>query len=1377
MKSNRSTFWISIPALTSFLVWSLLLIPYLTRSQSQPVRFERFTTEHGLPSNSILDIAQDHQGYIWIATEDGLVRYNGYELRGYSNIPGDTTSLSQNRVETLFVDFKGDLWIGSKSDLDRYDSTCDCFIRYASNSSAPANEAAGQINSFTEDQDQNLWVGTQNGGLFRYERDSDQFTRFLNDPADSVNLLEDEVRVLLADSNHQLWIGTGEPFDASSFGGGLIRMDLSSGTTKRFLHDPKNPNSLIDNRISALYEDQEGKIWVGSCQSGLHYFDPEKENFIRMLPDSSKPDAPHAPQGEMGLWSSCPHVKIIFQDHNSEFWVGTYNGGLNHYDPVSKKLTQYSNNPDDPGSLSSNQVWTFLYDSQDRLWLGNLPGGLHKVDPSLHKFTIHTHEPENSASLSYDHVMGMYEAPGEPDQLYLGTRGGGLNKLDLKHKVFRHFRHDPTDEHSISSDIVWTTYEDQNGTFWVGTEAGLDTLNRQNGQFAPYQMVNGNVYTHVTDPVIRMHEDRHGRLWLGTWSSGIIRLSRDRQSYKRYDFSNSSQQTFYNSILAINESSDGTIWVGVFQGGLFQYDTESDRFLPHLERYGVTCLLEENPDNFWVGTPNNGLLHYNVLTGAMDQYTTEDGLSSNTINGILKDENQIFWLSTGNGIVRFDPKNRHFTNYDASDGLSVSSFNHTGAFKSSDGQLFFGGDGGMVSFYPDQIKGNPYPPDVVLSGLQVAGKPFDLPSFKSTPSETLTLSHRQNDLTFDYVGLHFTDPSNNSYKYRMLPYDAEWIDAGKQRTARYTNLDPGQYTFQVIASNSDGLWNEEGTSLHVFISPPWWTRWWAYILFTGLLLVMFRWFYRFKISRKLAVAESKRLKEIDHFKSSLYTNITHEFRTPLTVILGITDTLRSKARNQQWEDTDHGLEMIQRNGKNLLQLVNEMLDLAKLESGHLELEMQQQDVVPFIKYICESFESMAQEKQIKVDVDAHVAQLVMDFDPAKLAMIVSNLLSNAIKFTPDHGRIAVHLDQVYASGKKYFTLIVKDNGKGLLKEEIPHVFDRFYQADQSSTRHTEGTGIGLALTKELVELMGGTIKVESPTGMGSTFTVHLPITLAAPKTIGQELNQFFQPTLPQAITYINEKAQDLELPLVLIIEDNLDVGNYLKMALKNKYNCLHATNGQTGLELAYAHIPDIIICDVMMPGMDGFEVCATLKADERSDHIPIIMLTALAEKEARLTGLSKGADAYLAKPFDKKELLIRLEKLQEIRNRLQQKYSRRFLSSEHSYEPISSSIESFLVKVEQAILNHLEEEDFSVDQLADAICLSRSQVHRKIKALTGHSTTIYIRLIRLQKAKELLASGDLNISEVAFRVGFKSPAYFSQIFKKTFGESPTESRI
>ncbi|MBT8185859.1 MAG: response regulator [Eudoraea sp.] len=1361
----------------SCLVFVVSIILYGSWGYAQDERmnprfsFERFSTEDGLPSATILDIVQGHEGYIWLATEDGLVRYNGYQFLNFRNIPGDSTSMSRNQPEKLFVDFKGDIWIGSKTGINRYSQNCECFIRYSSYESAPDNQQAGQINAFAEDRDNNLWIGTQEGGLFRYDRDSDSFTRFLDDPNDAINLLEDEVRVLLVDKSNLLWIGTGEAFDASISGGGLVRFDLNTGGTKRFVHDAANPNSLIDNRISALMEDREGKLWIGSCQSGLHYYVPEKEEFIRMMPDPDNPNTLYAPQGEMGLWSSCPHVKFIHQDHKGEYWVGTYNAGINHFDPVSKKLNHYEHNPSEPSSLGSNQVWSFLQDRQDRLWIGNLPGGLHKIDPSLHKFKIYTHEVEDQTSLSFDHVMGIYEAPTEPGIVWVGTRGGGLNKLDTKTGQFQHYRHQPRRKNSIGSDIVWTTYEDSNGTFWVGTEAGLYTLDRQTGEFTPFKNLEYNANTGISYPVIRIYEDRHGYLWLGTWSSGMIRLSKDRKTFKQYQFSNSSLQTFYNSVFAIHEDANGKLWAGVFHNGLFEYDAQNDAFSPHLEAYGATSIQQDSTGLFWVGTVDNGILHYNPTDGTHKQYTAKDGLPSNAVFGVLISDQGGMWLSTGNGIARFEPKSNRFMSYDSSDGLSTASFGHTSAFKGMDGQLFFGGIGGLVSFYPTSVKGNTHPPDVLLSGLQIAGQTFDFRKYQEDPSTPITLSHQLNDLTFDYVGLHFTNPSKNRYKYRMWPYDADWIEAGTQRTARYTNLDPGEYSFQVIARSSDGVWNEEGASLQFNISSPWWTKWWAYALYLLVAIILLYSFYQFQLNRKLEKAEAVRLKELDVAKNRLFTNITHEFRTPLTVISGMSEQIREHP--DEW--LDRGLTIINRNSNRLNTLVNQMLDLGKLESGKLKLDMVQADIIPFVKYLCESFNSTTEASQLKLTVYAETEELVMDFDSAKLTTVIINLLSNAIKFTPPGGKIIVHFKRLESEPNYCFTIKVKDNGSGISKNELKNIFDRFYQVDDSSTRFGEGTGIGLALTKELVELMGGNITVKSKLGKGSEFEVQIPITNNAKMTndvsLPYEIPKFEVDEADSNL--IAESVENSELPLALIIEDNEDVARYLKICLREKYQVLYASDGTTGLELAYEKIPDIVISDVMMPGKDGFEVCATLKKDERTDHIPVILLTAKATLQDRISGLSHGADAYLTKPFNKAELFTRLNQLMLLRKKM----IKRVQKDPYTLllkKQVEGAEAGFLNKTIKQIHEHMDNHSFGATQLAFRLGFSESQVYRKLKAISGKSTALFIRSVRLQRAKELILSTDLNISEISYEVGFNDPSWFSRVFKEEFGYPPSD---
>lgn len=520
-----------------------------------------------------------------------------------------------------------------------------------------------------------------------------------------------------------------------------------------------------------------------------------------------------------------------------------------------------------------------------------------------------------------------------------------------------------------------------------------------------------------------------------------------------------------------------------------------------------------------------------------------------------------------------------------------------------------------------------------------------------------------------------------------------------------------------------------------------------------------------------AQQEKQQVSQLETFKSQFYTNLTHEFRTPLTTILGMTEVLKEKLEKKQFTDTSDSVEMIQRNGQNLLQLVNDLLDLAKVESSNLSLNLHQADVIPFVKYLSESFHSMAEEKQIQLKIVSDVDSLVMDFDDKKLSIIVSNLLSNALKFTESNGQIRIHFDTTFQKETDYFLIKIKDNGIGISAKELPHIFNRFYQIDATNTRQKEGTGIGLALTKELVTLMNGTIEVRSELGKGSEFIIKIPVTRTAPKiAINEPLFSQKATVLPSNILPSTTKESDL--PLALVIEDNADVAHYIKTCLTDQYQVMHAPNGQAGIEIAFEKIPDIIISDVMMPQKNGFEVCQTLKTDERTDHIPIILLTAKATTKDRLTGLTQGADAYLTKPFEKTELMIRLEKLRSIRITLQKKY-RKGLVSQKATEKQITPINGFMQKVEQIVLNNLQKETFSVNELATALYLSRSQVHRKIKALTGMSAAIYIRHLRLLKAQTLIRTTDLTISEILYQVGFKSPAYFSQIYKTTFGVSPS----
>jgi len=713
-----------------------------------------------------------------------------------------------------------------------------------------------------------------------------------------------------------------------------------------------------------------------------------------------------------------------------------------------------------------------------------------------------------------------------------------------------------------------------------------------------------------------------------------------------------------------------------------------------------------------------------------------------------------------------------------------------------DSIIWYKGKQGVVRH---DLKINPYKAGAVsntlISNITIKNDSIIYGGYES--NMTPRIPFKNNQLRFNYASTNFYDESKNEYQYMLAGFDENWSSWSLETQKDYTNIPEGDYHFKVRSKN---IFNHigEDDSYSFTVLPPWYRTWWMYLLYglgtIALLSLILQWRSK-ELRRKnenlenlvaertteihhkneLLMHQTEKLVQIDEAKTELYANITHEFRTPLTVILGMADTLKSNVKNNHFKDTDKSLEMIRRNGKNLLQLVNEMLDLAKVESGSLDLNLVQTDAIPFVKYLSESFHSLAESKKINLTVYSEIDTLEMDIDVNKMASIVSNLLSNAIKFTSANGKIFVHLNKIQTKDDEFLSIKFKDTGLGLTENDITHLFDRFYQVDDVSSQKRSGTGIGLSLAKEFVELMNGTIDVESTLGKGSTFTVQIPITNNAVKTVDAKIT--VEPPIKKTSNSTKTESTVLDeasvLPLALIVEDNEDVAHYLKACLKGKYQTIHAINGNLGIDMAYEKIPDIIISDVMMPGKDGFEVCAALKSDERTDHIPIILLTAKVTTEDRLTGLAHGADAYLAKPFNEKELFIRLDQLVLVRKKLIDKIKKegfiKFLNN-RAENPETK----FLQKVIKLVNEEISNATFGASDLASKLHLSESQVYKKLKAITDKSTAVFIRSIRLQKAKELLQTTNKTISEIAYEVGFNDPSWFSRAFKEEFGFAPSD---
>ena len=812
------------------------------------------------------------------------------------------------------------------------------------------------------------------------------------------------------------------------------------------------------------------------------------------------------------------------------------------------------------------------------------------------------------------------------------------------------------------------------------------------------------------------------------------------------------------------------------------------------------------------------------------------------------------WISTLNGISKFDPDTKVFTNYDAGDGLSDNIFQEGAAFKSDSGELFFGGQEGVTAFFPDQIKNNPYVPPVVMTSLSISYEEVSVGGASPLPTpisiaEEIVLSYDDRDISLSFAALSFHRPEKNLYAYKLEGYEDTWHSPGTDRRATYTNLNPGDYIFRVKASNNDGIWNEEGTSLRITILPPWWKATWAYALYTLLLLGAAVGTYLVQHARivrnereKAQLRESelraeaaelqaralqaenerkqvelekaheletaycqleeqktkiealaRKLTELDRMKTRFFANISHEFRTPLTLILGPLRDALDEAFGPVDERLQQQMGIMQRNGRRLLRLINQLLDLSRLESGNLTLRARQTNLIPFLRSIVSMFASQAERKNIQLQFASTEEERYLYFEPDKLEKVVSNLISNALKFTPAHGKIHVSEEPGTEETGAFVEITVKDTGEGIPAEELPYIFDRFHQVDASSVREHEGSGIGLALAKELVELHGGKIRAESEPDFGTTFIVRLlqGTNHLDPGDIVEEapVEAVREGVTPEAVRreaaiLTVEESSRMEAneetaypvsrvaPIILVAEDNADMREYLRSHLAPRYRVAEAVDGIEGLEIIREVDPALVICDVMMPRMNGYAFCETVKADEGLNHIPVVLLTARASEESKVEGLKTGADDYIYKPFSAEELLARVENLIELRRRLRKRFSDEVIVGPSEIS-VSSADAELLDRVRETVEQHMSDSNFSTEWLADEVGMSQRNLRRKIQAMTNLSLSGYVRMMRLERAVQLLEQRTGTVSEIAYQVGFKNPAHFSALFNQVFGVSPS----
>ena len=1371
-------------------------------AQNRNFIFENLSVEQGLSQSSVLSICQDSMGFLWIGTEDGLNKYDGYKFTVYKNTPNDPTSLGDNRVNAIIEDRIGNLWIGtSGGGLNMLDRKSGKFHRYKNILSDSNSLSNNVVLSICEDISGILWIGTMGGGLNKFNPDTELFNNFLHSKSDKNSISHNIVYAIIEDSYHILWIGTW---------GGLNKYIRLKNKFIRYEHNPSDLKSLSENKVFSIFEDKSKVLWVGTWGGGLNMFNRDDENFTRYH-DHTK-----------NLNNNNEVTTAMLEDPYGDFWIGTFGDGIYLLDERRNYIGEFYNNPDNASSLSNNRIYRIVGDRiSDIIWVGTVGGGLNKIDRRKGRFNHYTHQYNNPNSLSDKGVFAFCED--NSGLIWIGTYGGGLNCFERKSNQFKHYKNNPTDPNSLSDNRVSSILERKSGELWIGTFAGgMNKFEKKNNTFIRFIHNENDPNTLSDDKISVLFEDSFGTLWIGTVAGGLNRYDEINSKFISYkNDSNDLTTLSHNRIYSIFEDKSRTIWIGTFGGGLNKFNRITEDFTHYIydpenvfsiSNNKIYSIFEDKSGYLWIGTVGGGLNKFDRERDIFYHYREKDGLANDVIYGILEDDRGNLWLSTNRGLSRFNISEESFKNFDLRDGLQHDEFNQGAALKNRSGELFFGGINGFNIFHPDSIRDYTEKPDIVITDFQLLNKPVSIgfdtlwnrTILEKTISETkvIELNHNDNVFSIEFAALDFRNPEKNKYAYIMEGFNLDWTYTDAQRRfVTYTNLDPGEYIFRIKGSNADGIWNEEGASLKFIIHPPWWTTWWAYVLYLIVFIFAFVSSTRFYLNRQrlkhqlmLEHDHAEKLEEMDHMKSRFFANISHEFRTPLTLILGPAENIVKKISSDPVKEAD----LIARNSKRLLQLVNQLLDLSKLDSGKLKLKTSACNIVSFVRGISLSFESLSESKDIMLKIKSDKEFIEVYFDREKMIKVLTNLLSNAFKFSPEGERVLIAITE---KENKSVEIKIRNTGVGIPGVELPKLFDRFYQVDSSQTKEYEGSGIGLALTKELVELHHGTISVESnerssgrKDSAWTQFTINLPLGIMHLKN-----NEIVKPKIDQPVSereerklleheisleeedYLSTKTLTESVSLhneasitILVVEDNYDMRGYIKESLSENYSIEEAINGEQGVRIAKKIIPDLIISDLMMPKMDGKELTRVLKNDEITSHIPIIILTAKSEQESRIEGLQTGADDYLTKPFDLKELQIRVDNLINIRKKLQEKFSKgEFLTRKPRAKKLKTIDEKFLGKVIEIIEENLSEEEFSIEHFSKEVGMSRHHLHKKLKAMVGKSPSQYVRSVRLHRAKEMIEEAEGNISEIAYNVGFSSPAYFSKCFKEEFGYPPS----
>ena len=1281
---------------------------------------------------------------MWFGTKYGLNRFDGHEFKSYQhqkNIPG---TIGNNFIRKIFKYDAKTFWIGTDEGIYIFDLETEKFKIFN-----PLGKIF--INDIIRAANGDIWIASKEKGVFRYDPKSHQLINFSYSPNSKNRISSNEISKLLQDDSGHIWVGT--------YGKGIDVIDPNTGRIKTYKASGAS-GSLSSNVILDLFKDLSGNIWVGTMAGGLNAWNKQTNTFKVFIKAGKNTISDNI-------------VRSIYQPKTGILYLATEKG-LNVYDIEKDQFTAYQNENNDPFSISDDAVYTIFKDKEGGIWSGTYFGGLNYFHEKGSDFEYYYPSGVNN-SLSGNAVSAFLETGS--GNFWIGTEDGGLNYFNTTDKTFKKFPF-KTGQDSLSYHNIHALYKDNKSNIWVGMyTGGLNILDPLTGKIRRYKSDPADINTLSDNSVYSIDEDKQGRIWVST-ISGLNLYNPANDGFIRIKGKSLEKSCIYQTF----QDEDGIIWIASYDHGLIRMDKKMN-----LKQYSVSgksgsissnkviSITDDENGNLWLGTDGGGLNVFNKKTARFRVYDERHGLKSDVIYGVIKDQEDLFWLSTNNGIYEFDPNGNPL--FKKRDNLQSQQYNYKSVYKSFAGKLYFGSINGFNSFYPKQVEIDNSPKSVSFTNFQLFNKDLEVGDKESPLKKTvsysshITLQHDQSVMSFEYAALSFIAPDKVQYAFKMEGFDKDWNDVGAQRKATYTNLPAGDYTFQVKEAGQQGSANKQISSIRITILPPFYKTAFAYLVYFGVLIALVLLLKKYALRKALKRNEIKleRLKtksEQDFYKQKIefFTAMAHEVRTPLSLIIAPLERLLSK----RWKDPEskRQLMIMEENSDRLLTLVNQLLDFRRIESDIFEIHTETIELVSFVNNLKERFSSISYQKGLEFTVVSSLKKLDVEADPEALLKILSNLLINAFKFTRGHVKISINDLQTVEDGGQMVSISVEDDGIGIPASQIDSIFNKFFKVSTDDHHYSNlgGTGIGLALAKSLTEKHCGKLIVESEQGVKTVFTILIPF---------KENKNSHLKIFPADDDVLNAENLDGKQTILVVEDDPALLDFIFKSLISDGYCALKASNGADALQQLEEHQADLVISDIMMPVMDGLELCKKVKNDLNYSHLPFILLTARTNSESEIEGLKCGADAYIAKPFKWKQLSLVIKNLIDLQHKLKQRYAQQpFESTEILHS--NSRDKKFMSKLVESIEERISDPQLSVEELGREVGLSRSSLYKKVKAITGHVPNEFIRLIRLKKAARLLTMQEYNISEIGYMVGFSSHSYFSKCFFQQFKKTPTE---